>query len=96
MNANLMGSSRFKYALQIGCRFERSQGAVVRHRVLAELPGDVRPDQRHLLATEELRRMGEAGRSYYERNFEPAMLAGRLIQRFEQLVAPCRATPQTD
>ncbi len=45
---------------------------------------------------EELRRMGEAGRSYYERNFDPAMLAGRLIQRFEQLVAPCRPTPQTD
>jgi len=45
---------------------------------------------------EELRRMGEAGRRYYEHNFDPAMLAGRLIQRFEQLVASCRPTPETD
>ena len=50
MNANLMGSSSFKSALQIGCRFERLEGAIVRHRVLAPGPCDVRPDQRHLLA----------------------------------------------
>jgi glycosyltransferase involved in cell wall biosynthesis len=36
-------------------------------------------------SSEERRRMGEAGRSYYERHFEPAMLAQRLTQRFEEL-----------
>jgi glycosyltransferase involved in cell wall biosynthesis len=33
----------------------------------------------------ELKRMGEAGRNYYQRHFEPAMLAKRLIQHFEAL-----------
>jgi glycosyltransferase involved in cell wall biosynthesis len=33
----------------------------------------------------ELKRMGEAGRNYYQQHFEPAMLAKRLIQHFEAL-----------
>jgi glycosyltransferase involved in cell wall biosynthesis len=36
---------------------------------------------------QERRRMGEAGRSYYEQHFEPGLLAHRLVQRFERLCA---------
>jgi glycosyltransferase involved in cell wall biosynthesis len=36
-------------------------------------------------SAEERQRMGEAGRSYYEKHCEPAMLAHRLAQRFGEL-----------
>jgi glycosyltransferase involved in cell wall biosynthesis len=38
-------------------------------------------------SSEDRQRMGEAGRSYYEQHFEPAMLAHRLAQRFGELRA---------
>lgn len=36
---------------------------------------------------EELRRMGEAGRAYYQRHFDPGVLARRLAQHFEVITA---------
>ena len=33
----------------------------------------------------ELKRMGESGKRYYQQNFEPTMLAKRLVQHFEKL-----------
>jgi glycosyltransferase involved in cell wall biosynthesis len=36
---------------------------------------------------EERKRMGDAGRSYYEKNFDPTALARRLAQRFQRVVA---------
>lgn len=38
-------------------------------------------------SSEDLQRMGGAGRSYYEQHFAPAVLALRLAQRFEELRA---------
>jgi len=38
-------------------------------------------------SAEDLRRMGEAGRRYYEQHFEPTALAERLVKRLAHLVA---------
>lgn len=38
-------------------------------------------------SSDELRRMGEAGRAYYERHFDPTVLARQLVQRFRQVIA---------
>lgn len=41
----------------------------------------------HVASPQERRRMGEAGRGYYEQHFEPTLLAKRLAQRFRELRA---------
>jgi glycosyltransferase involved in cell wall biosynthesis len=41
---------------------------------------------------ERLRELGENGRSYYSRNFDPAALAARLVRRFESLAGSRQAT----
>ena len=38
--------------------------------------------------------MGENGRRYYEQQFEPNMLARRLVQRFAQLTTSRRSATQ--
>lgn len=38
-------------------------------------------------SSEDLQRMGGAGRSYYEQHFEPAALADRLVERFREVSA---------
>lgn len=40
----------------------------------------------------ELVRMGESGRRYYERHFDPRALAAKLVQRFAELTGPRRGT----
>ena len=45
---------------------------------------------------EERRRMGEAGRSYYEQHFEPSVLANRLTRRFRDLLADRQRLAQAD
>lgn len=40
-----------------------------------------------LLPAQQLQLMGNSGRDYYERHFEPGALAGRLAQRFAELIA---------
>ena len=40
--------------------------------------------------SEELQAMGAAGRRYYEQHFEPAALAGRLMEHFRDASAPTR------
>ena len=32
--------------------------------------------------------MGDAGRRYYENNFEPTTLASKLVERFREVVTP--------
>lgn len=43
---------------------------------------------------EELQRMGDAGRAYYQRNFDPALLAGLLAKHFRATMTSEGATPR--
>lgn len=70
-----------------GARVVREAGAGL--ACAAEDANELAQAVRRLRATPAaaLRQMGESGRRYYERNFEPAMLARHLMQRFRQLTA---------